>query len=415
VAGRHVGEVVAAADAGAGILHVDMDAFYASVELLDRPELVGKPIAVAHDSGRSVVSSASYEARSRGVRSAMPVSQAKRLCPELTLVDPHFEKYSHYSKQVMGIFRDVTPLVEPISVDEAFLDVRGALRLFGPPRTIAALIRQRVRAETGLPCSVGIGATKFIAKLASQRAKPDGVLLVPAAATLAFLHPLPLGALWGVGPSTKEKLERLGLRTVRDIAMSPVDLITAAVGSSMGAHLHRLANGVDDREIQVTRVEKSVGHETTFAEDIADERELRRVLLDLSHRVGERLRHHHLAGRTIALKLRYSDFTTISRSHTITDPTDVSRRIYEEAAGVFAKIDRAGRAVRLIGVRVEQLEAAGGSGALWNEDEEWEQLDGVTDSVNARFGSALLGPASLLGGRSRAPRRDADARRPAED
>lgn len=384
-------------DATAVILHVDMDAFFAEVELLDRPEVRGKPAIVAHSSGRSVVTSATYEARRFGVRSAMPLSQALRLCPGAIVLEPHHEKYREYSARVMKIFADVTPLVEQLSIDEAFLDVSGARRLLGSPARIGERLRERVRDETGLPCSIGAAATKFVAKLASGRAKPDGMLVIPANQTLAFLHPLPVGALWGVGASTQESLTRLGLRTVGDLAATPIATLRKAVGEASGRKLHDLANGIDPRPVTTESREKSVGHEVTFENDVADAELLRRELLRLSTQTAARLRRSSLTGRTVSLKLRFADFRTVTRSRTLAEPTSVGRRIYEEVVAAYDALQLDGVPIRLIGVRVEQLETIGGSSlALWDPDEEWRDAERTIDEVSARFGRDVLGPASLV-------------------
>ena len=385
-------------DVGATKLHVDMDAFYASVELLDRPELRGRPAIVGHASGRSVVSSATYEARRMGVRSAMPVSQALRLCPDAVVLEPHFEKYTHYSQQVLRIFGDVTPLVEQVSIDEAFLDVAGAVRLLGAPSIIGANIRRRVYQETGLTCSVGVAGTKFMAKLASTRAKPDGMLVVPVAETIAFLHPLPIGALWGVGPSTQETLHRYGLRTVGDVAATPIDVLRGWVGDAAGTKLHQLANGIDVRAVEPESYEKSIGHEQTFEHDVTDAEVLRRELLRLSTQVAARLRSHALAARTVSLKLRYADFRTVSRSRTLGDPSNVGRRVFEEAVALLDATLRPGDAIRLLGVRCEQLIADGSAPTvLWDPDEEWRDAESAIDRVAARFGAGAVTSAALVG------------------
>lgn len=389
------------------MLHVDMDSFFVSVELLDAPELVGLPTAVAHDTARSVVSSASYEARVFGVRSAMPVARARQLCPQLVLMDPHFEKYRAASHAVMEIFHEFTPLVEPLSIDEAFLDVAGSIRLFGSPLEIAHQLRARVRERTGLPASVGLASTKHIAKLASQRAKPDGVLSIAPEHTLRFLHPLPVEAIWGVGGATARALHGRAIRTVGDLAHEPIDSLRRIVGNASAHKLHELANGRDAREVVTHRTEKSIGHEQTFAVDEGSRDILERELLRLSTRTAERLRQHGLEARTIALKLRYDDFETVSRSRTLTEATNATQRVYQTACELFASLgDRRGtvsvRPVRLIGVRAEQLAPEGSDPAgLWSEDEEWRALDQAVDEVKGRFGRDGLTSARLL-----APRRD---------
>lgn len=385
------------------MLHVDMDSFFVSVELLDRPELRGLPVAAAHDTQRSVVSSASYEARKFGVRSAMPVARAKQLCPQLVLVTPVYEKYRVASRQVMEIFREFTPLVEPLSIDEAFLDVAGSIKLFGDPIEIARQIRERVRERTGLPASVGLAGTKFIAKLASQRAKPDGILEIPPARTLEFLHPLPIGAMWGVGAATERALTSRAIHTVGDLAREPLESLKRAVGQASAEKLHALANGRDARGVTTERVEKSIGHEETFAHDVADRAQLEQELLRLSTRVGERLRDNGLEARTIAIKLRWDTFETLTRSRTLADPTDATQRIYRTARELFDTLAPGGRLprpVRLIGVRGEQLVEAGGqSAALWDDDEQWRAVDSAVDEVRGKFGAGGLRSARLLGGR----------------
>ena len=387
------------------ILHVDLDAFFASVELLDRPELAHLPVVVAGRSLRSVVTAANYPARKFGVRSAIPLSQALRLCPDAIVLEPHFEKYRHFSKKVMAIFDDVTPVVERLGIDEAFLNVAGARGVFGPPAVVGELIRQRVFEETGLRCSVGAASTKFVAKLASGRAKPDGLLVVPASETLAFLHPLPVGALWGVGAATEETLTKRGLKTIGDIARTPLATLQRAVGDASGRKLHELANGVDPRSVTAGVAEKSIGHEMTFETDVTDVEHLRRELLREATAVGERLRTGGWVARTVVLKLRYSDFSTITRSRTLAEPTDLGRRIYEE---VRAILDAVGfhPPVRLIGVRAEQLASADGQQlGLWDADEGWREAEDTMDAVSARFGRGALGPAALL--KAGKPRGDA--------
>src|SRR5262249_27887212 len=283
-------------DSGCNVLHVDMDAFFASVEVRRRPELRGKPVVVGWDGPRGVVTSASYEARRFGVRSAMPGAQARRLCPHAVFLAPDMAEYAAVSRAVMRIFGEGTPLADPLSVDEAFLDVAGARKLFGPPTQIGAHLKQRVRAELELTCSVGIAATKFLAKLASTRCKPDGLLVVPAQGSLAFLHPLPVEALWGVGARTAESLRRLGLTTVGDLAQAPVPMLRRAVGEAAAAHLHELAWARDPRPVSPQRIDKSIGAETTFDVDVDDPDIIRRTLLSLSTRVGARLRAGGHAG-----------------------------------------------------------------------------------------------------------------------
>ena len=404
-------------DSATPILHVDMDAFFVSVELLKRPDLRGKPVLVGGTAGRGVVAAASYEARRYGVNSAMPMSIALQRCPNAVVLTGDYASYSKYSKQVMAIFEQITPLVEPLSIDEAFLDVSGARRLHGSPAEIAWTIRERVRAETGLSCSIGVAATKYVAKVASSRAKPDGMLVVPAAQTIEFLHPLPVSALWGVGRVTEESLTRVGLRTVGDVAAMPYDALERSVGPALAARLSRLANGIDPRDVHTTRTEKSIGHENTFGHDLVDPVEIRRELLRLSSNVAVRLRKAGLVGRTVTLKLRYGDFRTVTRSRTLGEPTDVARRIYDEASDALAELVGDGERVRLIGVRAEHLRPSGSGSMLWDPDEEWRDAERTIDQVTAKFGKGAVRPATLVrpGGERRPerPRTDLDDDDPA--
>ena len=391
-------------------LHVDMDAFYASVELLERPDLLGKPVAVGGDNNRSIVTSATYEARTRGVRSAMPVSQAKRLCPELVILPVSIEKYRAMSRRIMMIFNEFTPLVEPLSIDEAFLDVTGAQRLMGNPREIADALRKRVFEVTGLPCSVGIATTKFVAKLASQRAKPNGVLQIEAAHTLDFLHSLPVEAMWGVGRATEEKLRSRGINTVAELADAPIAQLKRAVGEAAAQKLHDLANGRDPREVNTERIEKSVSSEETFARDLTDSTPIMREILKLSKKTAARMRGKGFMARTITLKVKFSDFSAITRSHTLPEPTDSSQRIYETACELYEKAEIAGRAVRLIGVGGELLTPAESvAEPLFSDvgDESWRALDRTTDELRGKFGDVAPAPASLL----RPPRESSERER----
>jgi DNA polymerase-4 len=393
-----------------------MDAFFVSVELLKRPDLVGKPVLVGGTAGRGVVAAASYEARRFGVNSAMPMSVALQRCPNAVVLRGDYASYARYSKQVMQIFEQLTPLVEPLSIDEAFLDVSGARRLHGSPAEIAWIIRERVRAETGLTCSIGVAASKYVAKVASSRAKPDGLLVVPAADTVSFLHPLPVSALWGVGHVTEASLLRLGLRTVGDVAAMPYDALERAVGPALASRLERLANGIDPREVHTTRVEKSIGHENTFGYDLTDPAEIRRELLRLADNVGVRLRKAGLVGRTVVLKLRYGDFRTVTRSRTLGEPTDVARRIYDEASEALTELIGDGQRVRLIGVRAEHLRPSGTGALLWDPDEEWRDAERTIDEVSAKFGKGAVRRATLVRPGTRRDERDGNtASKPPDD
>jgi len=386
-------------DAGCHFLHVDMDAFYASVEVRRRPELKGKPVIVGGVGPRGVVSAASYEARVYGVRSAMPGSRARRLCPHAVFLPPDFTEYSAASRAVMRIFREVTPLVEPLSLDEAFLDVSGAQRLLGRPAQIAALIRRRVREEQELPCSVGVAPSKFLAKLASTRAKPDGLVVVPATRILDYLHPLPVDALWGVGERSAEILRRLGLATIRDLAHAPIGMIRSALGEAAAAHLHELAWGRDPRAVETEHVEKSIGAETTFDTDVDDLAIIRHTLLALAGKAAGRLRQAGQVGRTVSIKVRLADFRTLNRSRTLGGPTDVTKEIFETAWSLYEAL-RPGDRIRLVGVRIEGLLDAGRAPrqlALGARERGWSEAERAADAAVARFGAAAVRPASLLG------------------
>ncbi|BCJ61146.1 DNA polymerase IV [Micromonospora endophytica] len=399
-------------DTGCPILHVDMDAFYASVEVRHRPELRGRAVVVGGVGPRGVVSSASYEARRYGVRSAMPTMRARALCPHAIFLPPDFARYSAASRAVMQIFRDVTPLVEPLSLDEAFLDVAGARRLFGRPAAIARRIRERVAAEQGLTCSVGVGPTKFVAKLGSTRAKPDGLLVVPAAQVLEFLHPLPVAALWGVGERSEQALLRLGLRTVGDLAAAPVGMLRTALGEAAAAHLHELAAGRDPRRVSPDQAEKSMGAEVTFDVDVDDPDEIRRTLLALAEKVGTRLRAAGQVGRTVSVKVRMADFRTVTRARTLDVPTDVAREIFDTSWSLFTAL-HPGERIRLLGVRTEGLSAAQETPrqlTLGAPERGWREAEAAADAAAARFGRSVIGPASLLTGRD--PRQNENPTRP---
>ncbi|MBM7775812.1 DNA polymerase-4 [Actinokineospora baliensis] len=387
-------------DTGCSVLHVDMDAFYASVEIRERPELVDRPVVVGGVGPRGVVSSANYLARGFGVRSAMPTSHARRLCPQAVYLPPTFGLYQEVSAAVQALFREITPLVEPLSLDEAFLDVSGALRrLRSTPAGVGAEIRRRVRADQGLVCSVGVGPTKFVAKLASGLAKPDGMLVVPRGEITAFLHPLPVSALWGVGKRTAERLADVGLERVADVAAAPLPRLRRLLGTAMAEHLHALALGHDNRAVVPDTAEKSIGAEETFEVDHFDRDLLRRELLRLAERTAATLRERGLRGRTISIKVRFADFTTISRSKTLAVATDVTQEIYRTAAQLLTEQTPAG-AVRLIGVRVEQLGTDGAEQLLIDAPAQgWREADQAADKARTRFGATAIRPAALLGER----------------
>jgi len=385
-------------DTGCTILHVDMDAFYASVELLERPELRGRPVIVGAAGPRGVVLSATYEARRYGVHSAMPMTRARRLCPDAVIIPPDHAKYAEVSRGVMELFRSITPLVEPLSTDEAFLDVAGARRRLGRPARIAALLREQVAERYGITCSVGVASTKLVAKLASRQCKPDGMLVVPVDRVLEFLHPLPVAALWGVGERTEQALARLGIRTVGDLAHVPVATLRREFGA-VGEHLAALAWGRDERRVTPHVPDRSIGAEETFPHDIVDPDEIRRELLRLSERVAARLRAAGQVARTVSVKLRRADFTTITRSRTLREPTDVGQEIYATARELYAAAGLERVRLRLVGVRAENLrpaETATRQLTLGERETGWREAERAMDAVARRFGSGAVRPASLL-------------------
>ena len=393
------------------VLHVDMDAFFASVELRRHSELRGRPMIVAGSIERGVVLSATYEARAHGVRSAMPTSRALALCPGVVLLPPEHRLYYDVSAALMELFADVTPIVEPLSVDEAFLDVSGAGRTGGRPRAIAVELRRRIAAELGLTASVGAASTKFVAKLASTRAKPDGLLIVPPRAVRDFLRPMPVGALWGVGPKTATRLASLGLATVAEVADTDRDVLARALGVAVGHKLHDLANGRDERSVQAREAEKSIGAESTFLVDVADLAVVRRELLQLSEKAARRARSATLAGRTVSLKVRFADFTTLTRAQTLSTPTDLGRDVYAAALRLWERLDIGGRSIRLVGVRLEGLSPRGTVTEQLELGAEpdrpgWRDAERAADLIAARFPSAAPRPATLLSPPERHPARD---------
>ncbi|MFM7495968.1 MAG: DNA polymerase IV [Candidatus Nanopelagicus sp.] len=381
----------------ASILHVDMDAFFASVAEKDNPELKGRPVVVGAGV-RGVVSSANYEARKFGIRSAMPVYRAKALAPHAIFVPPDLKRYSEVSAQIMNIFEDITPLVEPLSLDEAFLDVTGSKRLLGSALEIAEIIRKRVEAEQGITCSVGISHNKFIAKIASAHCKPNGVLEIEPEKVLDFLHPLPVSEIWGVGPKTNEQLAKLGLTKVADIANTPRQTLIRALGQANGSSLYELAWGRDYRDVETQRVDKSVSSSETFDEDLDNQEEILKILLRLTEKSAERMRAKGYAAQTISIKVRFADFKTISRSKTLDLPTVTTWEIFEVVKNLYQALDLAGVLVRLVGVSLDSL--------VENDDIQqmvlgqrasgWRQVDRVADRIRARFGGASLRPARLV-------------------
>ena len=380
------------------ILHVDMDAFFASVEEADNPELKGKAVVVGAGA-RAVVTSANYVARGFGIRAAMPVAQARRLAPHAIFLPNRHHRYGEVSADVMRIFGDFSPHVEPLSLDEAFIDVSGATRLIGTARDIAVQIRARIEGELKITCSVGISTTKLIAKLASGRCKPNGILEIADDRVLEFLHPLPVRELWGVGPKTGEALTKLGLQTIGDIAHTPRGTLIRALGQGQGESLYELAWGRDLRAVEESAIEKSIGAEETFARDIDDNEELLAELLRVTERVARRLRDQQFVARTIAIKIRFSDFTTITRSKSIDLPTASTQEIYEQVRRLFTALGLVRARVRLVGVRLENLESDAGlveQLTLGSREKGWRQVDQALDRARRRFGGGALKPARLI-------------------
>jgi DNA polymerase IV len=389
------------------ILHVDMDAFYASVEVREDPSLAGKPVAVGGGGPRGVVMAASYEARAFGVHSAMPGVRARRLCPNLIFVPPNFTMYRAESDQILQILFSFTPLVEQISLDEAFLDVGGSIRLFGEPVAIAEKIRARIRSERRLICSVGVAPNKFLAKLASQRAKPDGVVHVPADRIHEFIDPLPADALWGVGEQTAAALERLGVRTVGDISALPPGVLERAFGAGPAAHLTALAVGEDDRAVVPYEPTKQISAEQTFERDLDAPEHIRREVLRLADRVAQRLRSGGLSARTVTIKVRFSDFKTITRSRTLPAPTDVAARIYAAARDLYASLRLHRPRVRLLGVAASGLVAGRGPEQLriGERPDRWGAADRAADRLRERYGGDTVERAAVAQPRPRPTRR----------
>jgi DNA polymerase-4 len=381
------------------ILHVDMDAFYASVEQRDRPELRGKPVIVGGTEGRGVVCAASYEARPFGVHSAMPMTAARRLCPQAIVVPMRMQHYVQISRQLREILLSYTPLVEPLSLDEAFLDVRGCEGLFGPAPEIARQIKTRIVTETGLVASVGVAPNKFLAKLASDHGKPDGYVVVEPDSVEAFLAPLPVARLWGVGAKGQKRLHDLGIHTIGQLAALPERVLADHFGQA-GRHLWRLAHGDDERSVVPDRDAKSLSTETTFAQDIDDRQALRRWLLDLLEHLASRLRHEELHAHTIELKIRSSDFHTWTRSRALPEPTNLTEPLWQAAAELFERsLSPDMLPIRLLGVGASRLSRAETvQGDLFDASlrERRTALDRTVDAIRGQFGKDAIQRATLL-------------------
>ena len=381
----------------ATILHVDMDAFYASVEERDNPKLKGKAVVVGAGK-RGVVSAANYEARKFGIRAAMPVYKAKALAPHAVFLTPDIAKYSEVSKHVMQIFNDVTPYVEPISLDEAFLDVTGARKLLGTGKQIADLIRKRVEKEQGITCSVGIAHNKFIAKIASGHCKPNGVLEIDPAKMLDFLHPLAANEIWGVGPKTNEQLAKLGLITIADIANTPRSTLIKILGQAGGSSLYELAWGRDYRDVITEHIEKSISASETFDFDIDQQEEILKEYLRLTEKSAERMREKGLAAKTISIKVRFSDFKTISRSKTLDLPINSTQEIFEVVKNLYLALGLERVLIRLVGVSLDSLVENDDlqQMVLGQRESGWAQADRAIDRIKQRFGRTSLRPARLV-------------------
>jgi DNA polymerase-4 len=378
-------------------MHVDMDAFYASVEVRYRPELRGQPVIVG-GFPRGVVLSATYEARALGVRSGMSSPQARRLAPRATFVDPNFERYTAVSKAIATVFGTVTAVVEAASIDEAFLDLTGSVGMFGPPAQIGEYVRAVVADEQQITCSVGIGPTKFVAKMASRAAKPDGLHQVAPDEIEAFLHPMPVEAMWGVGLPTAEKLHRLGVQTVGDLAHTPRGTLRRVFGPHAGAGLVELAWGRDSRRVVPQVPERSVGSQQTFAADSTDPQVIRRELLRMADRTASRMRKQRVLGRTVSISVRFADFTEVNRSTTVSSPTDVTEEIYLAALGLYERLSLDRARVRRVGVRVEQLVDASRAyrqPQLTDPEFGWREADHAVDLAVRKFGSGAVRRAVL--------------------
>lgn len=383
------------------IIHLDMDAFFASVEVLDNPGLRGKAVIVGGGGLRGVVAAASYEARRFGVHSALPIMTAKARCPDGVFLPPRLGRYREVSALIMAIFQRYTPLVEPLSLDEAFLDVTGTARLFGPAAALAERIRGEVRAEVGLTVSAGVGSSKLVAKIASDLNKPDGLTVVPAGSEVDFLTPLAIAKLPGVGPATMKQLELLGVRTIGDLARLPVAILIRKLGQQ-GSYLYEAAHGIDGRPVEAERAAKSVGHEETFAEDLVDLARIRKELLAMSVKVGKRLRGQGVEARTVVLKTKYYDFVQTTRSKTLALPTADDEALYQAGGTLLAQTLAGRKPLRLMGITATNLLAAGQvrPASLFDEAGgrvcKRRQINRAVDQINATFGKQTILPATLL-------------------
>jgi DNA polymerase-4 len=382
------------------IIHLDMDAFYPSVEVLDKPELKGKPVIVGGSRERGVVSSASYEARKFGIHSAQPMATAMRLCPKAIVLPVRMVRYKEVSEQVFEVFYLFTPLVEPLSIDEAFLDVTGSTRLLGSPVEIAEKIKRTVTERTGLTISAGVAPSKFVAKIASDMEKPDGLTVVPTGKVREFLDPLPIKKMWGVGKVTQQALSRLNIHTFKDLSQFPVEVLEQKFGKH-GIHMHLLSMGIDERDVVTSHDVKSIGHEDTYAEDILDLELAKKELLSLANRVARRMRRKGFEGKTITLKVKYSDFSRITRSVTLHKYTNDSADIYASVCSLLEKTAVGKRPVRLLGISLSNLDDSGSGRqlSLFNHhepNEKRKELNKALDSIFEKFGNKGIRPGSLI-------------------
>jgi DNA polymerase-4 len=380
--------------ASRAILHVDMDAFFASVEVLADPSLRGKPVLVGYDGPRGVVAAASYEARAFGCHSAQPMAVAKRNCPHAIVVPVHFDRYRTVSRHVFSIFESFTPLVEPLSIDEAFLDVTASQPIFGDAVTIARSLKTRIKSETGVTASVGVAPNKFLAKLASDMDKPDGLTVMTRDNLDTILPPLLIGKIWGVGPKTAAKLHGLGVKTFADLRRLDPDVLDRRVGADEGEHFRRLAFGIDDRPVTPDREAKSIGQEQTFGVDVANPDEVRTVMLEQTEQVAARLRHHGLRARSVTVKIRFGDFQTVTRRTTMSEPTDATQPLWHAARELFDQWAREFKPVRLIGVTAGQLTSDHAQLELFGADaattDRQRRLEAAVDAINQRFGKTTV-------------------------
>jgi len=382
------------------IIHLDMDAFYASIEMLDNPALRGLAVVVGGNSNRGVVCAASYEARKFGVHSALPILTARKLCPHGVFLPVRMARYQEISSQIMEIFLRFTPLVEPLSLDEAFLDVTASQSLMGTAEDIAGQIRTLVRETIGLTVSAGVGASKLVAKIASDLNKPDGLTIVPTGQEEAFLAPLSIGRLWGVGRTTREALALIGVKTIGDLSRMPLSILTAKFGKA-GIMMHESAQGIDLRPVEPRQEAKSIGNEETFAEDLRDKKRIEQELLAMCIKVGKRARNHGLVGRTVTIKVKYRDFMQVTRSLTLPEPVADDKSLYQTGCQLLAKTEIGLRPIRLLGITLSNLIPAGAVGqmGLFSDGQNREKdcrLYKAIDTISDRYGNGSIVPATLV-------------------